>query len=386
MQPLPYSHFSLDLAKRISGQRVPLTGSVEVTRRCPNRCVHCYNNLPLDDQASTANELTFEEHCRILDELSEAGCLWLLYTGGEIFARYDFLDIYTYAKRKGLLITLFTNGVSITPEIASYLADWRPFSIEITIYGRTRETFERVTGVSGSYEGCMQGIRLLMENHLPLKLKTMAITVNKHEIWEMKRFVEGELGLEFRFDSMINARIDCSHRPLAVRLTPEEVIELDLLDPKRATEWGKFCERFNGPVYAPGQQHILYHCGAGVRTFAVDPCGKMSVCMLSQSDLYDLRKGTFREGWDHFLNEVRWKTISRFTKCVDCEIKAMCGMCPANAELENSDAEEPVDYLCQVAHLRARALGISFGSHEDCRYCREPAKKTAETEVLVSEL
>ena len=45
-------------------------------------------------------ELTTEEHRRIVDEIVEAGCLWLLYTGGEIFARRDFLDIYTYAKRR----------------------------------------------------------------------------------------------------------------------------------------------------------------------------------------------------------------------------------------------------------------------------------------------
>ncbi|MHC4545942.1 MAG: radical SAM protein, partial [Planctomycetota bacterium] len=150
------------------------------------------------------------EHCRILDEITAAGCLWLLYTGGEIFARKDFLDIYTYAKQKGLIVSLFTNGTLITPKVADYLVRWRPFGIEITLYGRTRETYERVTGIPGSYERCMQGIKLLMERELPLKLKTMAITINKHEIWEMKRYVEEDLGLEFKFDAMINPRIDCS--------------------------------------------------------------------------------------------------------------------------------------------------------------------------------
>ena len=58
-------------------------------------------------------ELTKEEHFRVLDELAEMGCFWLLYTGGEIFARKDFLEIYTYAKQKGFLITLFTNGTII---------------------------------------------------------------------------------------------------------------------------------------------------------------------------------------------------------------------------------------------------------------------------------
>jgi len=34
-------------------------------------------------------------------------------------------------------------------------------------------------------------------------------------------------------------------------------------------------------------------------------------------------------------------------------------MCPANGELESGDAEAPVDFLCQVAHLRAYTLGVS---------------------------
>jgi len=203
-----YGDWSLDLHQRVVAQRVPVSGSVEITQRCNLKCTHCYNSLALSDIEARRNELTYDEHCRILDEITAAGCLWLLYTGGEIFARKDFLDIYTYAKRKGLIISLFTNGTLITPKVADYLVRWRPFAIEITLYGRTRETYERVTGIPGSYERCMRGIRLLMERGLPLKLKTMAITINKHEIWEMKRFVEEDLGLEFKFDAMINPRID----------------------------------------------------------------------------------------------------------------------------------------------------------------------------------
>jgi radical SAM protein with 4Fe4S-binding SPASM domain len=370
MEILHYSDFSQKLHRQVVTQRVPMAGTIEVTRRCPSNCVQCYNRLPMGDRESRLNELTYSDHCRIIDEITEAGCLWLLYTGGEIFIRKDFLDIYTYAKKRGLLITLFTNGILLTTEIADYLGEWRPFSIEITIYGRTKETYERVTGIQGSYERCLRGIRLLMERRLPLKLKTMVITINKHEIWDMKKFIEEELGLEFRFDAMINPRIDCSQNPLKVRLSPQEVVELDLQDPKRIAEWGKFCEKFNGPVHAPEYLDELYSCGGGISSFAIDPYGMLKVCTLSYDDAYDLRKGSFRDGWEDFLLSVRKKKITRQTKCVSCEIKSMCGMCPANAQLENRDPEEPVDFMCQVAHLRAKALGIQVKPHGECKYCK----------------
>jgi radical SAM protein with 4Fe4S-binding SPASM domain len=370
METVSYEDFALGISRRIAGKRIPLRGTIEVTRRCPLSCVHCYNNLPIADQQARRTELSYDEHCRIVDEIVEAGCFWLLYTGGEIFTRSDFIYIYKYAKQKGLLITLFTNAVLINEKIVDSLAEYPPHFIEITLYGHTRETYEKITGKPGSFERCMRGIRLLRERGMPVKLKTVTMTLNKHEIWEMKRFVEEDLGLEFRFDAMISPRLDGSHDPLALRLAPEEVVALDVHDPKRLAEWNRFCEHHVGPPNDPKRSHDLYQCGGGIGSFAIDPAGKLSLCGMSTSDTYDLREGSFQDGWENFLTTVRQKKISRQTKCVACEIKAMCGMCPANGELENKDPEEPVDFFCRVAHLRARELGLTVPPHGDCEYCK----------------
>ena len=369
-----YGDFSTRWHERMVRERIATDAAVEVTRRCPQHCVHCYNNLPAGDLQAARGELTREEHYRILDEMAEAGCLWLLYTGGEPFVRSDFLDIYTYAKNKGFLITLFTNGTLITPEIADYLAEWRPFSIEVTLYGRTKETYEKVTGVAGSYERCLRGIQLLMERRLPLALKTVAVSINRHEIGEMKKLAD-ELGVRFKFDAMMNPRIDCSQGPLDVRIEPGEVVKMDLEDPKRVAEWKRFAAKFNGPPRTPEDANQAYDCGGGVSGFAIDPEGRLSLCVLSRRDTYDLRRGSFREGWAHLGRGVRCRTITRVTKCTHCGIRAMCGMCPANAELENGDADAPVDFLCQVAHLRARTMDIAVPPHGECEYCEGVANR-----------
>ena len=216
----------------------------------------------------------------------------------------------------------------------------------------------------------MRGIRLLLERELPLKLKTMAITTHKDEIWQMKRFVEDELGLDFKFDAMINPRCDCSQGPLDVRLSPAEVVELDLNDPARVEEWKTFADKFSARSVSQKPADMLWQCGGGQNSFAVDPDGMLRMCVLSATDAYDLRQGSFQQGWEGFLYKVRQKKITRPTKCVACKIKAMCGMCPANAELECMDAEAPVDFLCQVAHLRAYAFGIHVAPHGECKYCK----------------
>ncbi len=394
MEVRTYGEFSRSVHGYYSDNRAPLSVSIEITRRCPLECLHCYNNLPMADQEARSRELTKEEHFRLLDDLAEMGCLWLLYTGGEIFARKDFLEIYAYAKQKGFLITLFTNGTLITEKVADYLQQWPPFAIEITLYGRTMETYEALTGIEGSYARCMRGVALLCERGLPLKLKTVPTTINKHEVVAMKEFVEQELHLEFKFDSLINPRIDCSQSPLAVRLSPEEVVVLDLHWPKVAAEHREAAKRDLERSVPPAEGGTVYSCGGGADSFAIDPYGHMSICVLSHQNTYDIRLGSVREGWEHFLLKVRAEKRKRISKCVQCRIHSLCSMCPANGELENNDPESPVDFLCEVAHLRAMALGFEVPAHGECDFCsggrrydavKESADRIASKDISVCE-
>ena len=347
-----YGEFGKRLSDKIAGKRVPLAGSLELTFRCNLRCVHCY----LGDArhgSPEKEELSYPEICDLLDQIVEEGCLWLLLTGGEPLLRPDFREIYSYAKRKGLLITLFTNGTLITREIADYLQEWRPFKVEITLYGRSKETYEGVTGVPGSHERCLRGIELLLERDLPLRLKTMALTSNKHEIRAMKEYAKG-LGVSFRLDPMVNARLDGAGEPANFRLTPEEVLELDRADHERAGGFRDFCQRGLRPA---SKLDYVYVCGAGVRHFHIDPYGLLSVCIISRGRSFDLRRGSFQEGWREFLPGVRYQRASDDYRCNQCELISLCGQCPGWAELEHGDQETRVEFLCRVAHLRAEAFG-----------------------------
>jgi radical SAM protein with 4Fe4S-binding SPASM domain len=370
-----YGEFSLGLHEKFTDKRVPIDATLEVTRRCPLECQHCYNNLAMGDLAARNRELTKEEYFVLLTDLADMGVIWLLFTGGEIFARKDFLEIYTFAKQKGFLITLFTNGILISEKVADYLREFPPFKIEITLYGRTKETYEALTQIPGSYDRCMRGIQLLLDRGLPLKLKTVATRINRHEVASMKDFAEQELGVEFKFDSLMSPRIDCSQAPLGVRLSPEDVVALDMHWPKVAAEHRKsLAGEISRPPVPLG---TVYSCGGGLKSFAIDPYGHMSICVLSHQDTYDIRIGGARAGWEKFLLDVRQREATRPTKCDDCRLHAVCSMCPANGELENGDPESPVDFLCEVAHLRALALGFEVPEHGNCEFCSDPERRAS---------
>jgi radical SAM protein with 4Fe4S-binding SPASM domain len=304
-------------------------------------------------------ELTCGEICGILDQVVDEGCLWLLLTGGEPLLRRDFLDIYTYAKRKGLIVTLFTNGTLLTPRIADHLIEWRPFVVEITLYGRTQATYERVTGVAGSHARCMNGIDLLLERDVPLKLKTMLLTVNRHELGDMEAYAQS-LEVGFRFDPIVNPGMDGSGAPTAYRLPPEQVVQFESADADRQARWPQYYEDLGR---AKADSPFLYTCGAGRSSFHVDPYARLSLCLMAREPGYDLRRGSFRQGWREFLPQVRSQLHSAGYECGKCELRLLCAQCPAWARLECGDLEERVAYLCRVAHLRAEAFGKEISQH-----------------------
>jgi radical SAM protein with 4Fe4S-binding SPASM domain len=348
---ISYTQFDERLNKQVIEKRIPINGSIELTFRCNLRCVHCYCNLPANDSDAIEKELKTEELFHILDQFAEAGCLWLLITGGEPLLRKDFLEIYTYAKKKGFIITLFTNGTLMTPAIVAHLAQWPPHKVEITFYGATKETYERITGIPGSFERCKRGISLLLERDIPLELKTMVMTLNHDDVYQIKEYAE-ELGVKFRFDPVLNPRLDGSKGPCHFRLSPEEVFELDLADEKRIQEWREFCKTFVGL----NKSESLFNCGAGVSSFHMDPYGQMSPCEMARFQEYNLRRGSFEEGWFEWMPEFLKLRPKGDYACARCDLISLCGQCPGWGWLEHGDPEVPVEYLCRIAHLRAQAF------------------------------
>ena len=131
---------------------------------------------------------------------------------------------------------------------------------------------------------------------------------------------------------------------------------LDLTDDMRVDEWRKFSEKFWGP---PPKPEYLYQCGAGSSFFHIDPQGQLSVCMTARSPSYDLRQGTFHDGWNDFIPQVLEQKWTSQSPCKSCDLIALCGQCPGWAQMESGDQQAPVAYLCQIAHQRAEAFGLN---------------------------
>jgi radical SAM protein with 4Fe4S-binding SPASM domain len=357
---IPYGEFSKLLHQKGESQRLLLSASIELTERCNLRCRHCWINLPAGDRGARQRELKLDQWKRILDELAAMGCLWLLLTGGEILIHRDFQEIYRYAKKLGMIISLFTNGTLISPELADFLQEWPPFLVEITVYGRTQATYEAVTGVPGSYEKCLTGIELLRARKINLDLKTVVMTLNAHELWDLQTWAR-DLGARFRFDAVLSPRLDGGKAPNEFQLSPEQVVELDVRDRRRRQGWQEFVGQLEGPA----NSDRLYFCGAGISSLHIDPYANLSICIMSRRETFNLFQAPLQEAFQKFIPALREQKPREDYPCNHCEVRAFCDQCTAWSQLEYGAPDTVVGHLCRIAHLRAQAIYTEIDSDKN---------------------
>lgn len=361
MKVLSYADFSARVHTASSNERIPVSVGLDLTYRCNNRCVHCYCSLPQNDKDAADSELSTVEIVHLLDELASMGSLWLLITGGEPLLREDFEEIYLRAKEKGFLITLFTNGTLVDDKLTRLVSRYPPFAVEISLYGATSETYEKVTRASGSYERCLAGIRRLRESGARLTLKTMALTINAHEIADMDRMAR-KWDCRFRFDYTIQRRIDRNmfSEPERYRIPPAGVVKLDRMFPERMEDWRKFCDRFGD---RPRGDDRLYVCGAGKGSMHINPYGLVMGCMMMIRDGFSVREHRLGWIWEEGIPRVVRQKKNFRLACDECLVGGLCDECVAWRIVEHGDMRKEVAYLCEIAKIRTRDFGFT-GSAE----------------------
>jgi radical SAM protein with 4Fe4S-binding SPASM domain len=338
-----------DLQRRLRRHAVPVSGSIEPTRRCNLRCRHCYLG---DERSSPARpELDTPAWLRLIDEAAGAGLIDLVITGGEPLLRPDFARLYTHAKDCGLRVVVFTNATLIDERVAGLLRDLPPLAVEASIYGATEATHELVTGVPGSFRRCREGLERLAAAGVGLALKTVLMTLNLHEAAGMERIAAG-LGARWRFDAAIFPRLDGDRAPLALRVPPAAAAALDIADAEHARRW-RACYDAGRALPATTQ---LYSCGAGVTGFHIDPAGTLLPCLMSRRPAAALTETGFAAGWRAIVAGVAALHAHPGYRCSACEMRAICGLCPPFFELEGGALEHPSPYLCELGDRRRQRM------------------------------
>jgi len=329
-------------------------------------CRHCYINLPAQDKEAKEKEisLSFIEH--VADQAMELGALWCLISGGEPLLREDFFDIYLSLKRKGLLVSVFTNATLINSRHIELFKKYPPRDIEVTVYGVTKETYEKISRVPGSFERFKRGLELLLKAGIKVRFKAMALRSNAHELREIADFCRERTKDYFRFDPFLHLRYDRdqlrNEEIIAERLAPRKIVEIEQADQERFDGLKSGCDSLIFPECEGKVCNHLFHCGTGNYSFTVSPEGLYRLCssLWHPGCLFDLKKGPLDAAHNHFTPQVRQLRSDNpefLEKCRRCSIVNLCIWCPAHAFLEKGRMDAHVEYFCEVANARKEMLG-----------------------------
>jgi len=348
--PPEFGAMAGEMLQRAALIRQPGHGTFELTHRCNLSCRMCYVRHGAGDKGCAARELTASAWLELAREAVDNGMVFLLLTGGEVFVRRDFFEIYEPLTRMGLVTCLFTNGTLVTKDIAARLAQVPPNRMEITLYGATTATSEAVTGIPGGYDACCAGIESLLSQGMTPALKTTITRQNVGELEAMRQMAEN-WGLPFSASWLLAGRPDRAASDVEdCRLSATDCVALEAANRATANEEIEVALRETGE-YSPGN----FNCCAGKSAFVITPTGEMNVCSLMPQPAARPLENGFSQAWNQAQQYVD-STPKTKSECSDCEVRDDCMRCPAWSMMETGTLTEPVPYLCEIARTRKEKL------------------------------
>jgi radical SAM protein with 4Fe4S-binding SPASM domain len=316
----------------------------ELTYRCNERCSHCYLDV-LPANADVPDELSTEECFRVIDQVSALGAMNLLFSGGEILVRRDFFAIAEYARKRKMLLRLYTNGILITPAIADRVAALHPFAVEFSLYSAKAETHDGITGVTRSWELTTRAMRLLADRGVRSKLKVPVMRENFRELRALQQLA-GDLNAQFTFDTVITPKDTGDRSTLRHRLTYPELVEVfrEMLD---TASWA------NRRVAADART-----CGIGTNSLAIDPYGNVFPCIQTRELAGNLRSDSIEEIWQgsQVWSKMNRLRVNELPVCRECELRDLCVRCHGLAQTEDGDLYGPALANCREALARRQVL------------------------------
>lgn len=327
----------------------------ELTYRCNQACAHCYlDTQPAASDAAGDPELSTAECLALIDQMAELGVFTLALSGGEILARRDFFEIAAYARRKRMLLRLFTNATRISPAVAGRIAALHPYTAEVSLYSADPDQHDAITRRPGAWRRTLAGVGNLRAEGVRVIIKTPLMHATVRQIDAIERLA-GELGAAFHYDITLTAKDSGDPAPLRYRLTDDDLLWLmrQRIDPDL---WTGRRVALDAPT-----------CGIASKAVAIDPYGNVSACLQVRQPAGSLRRASLRSIWEEspLWGDLERLRLGDLPACAACDLRRVCVRCHGLALEESGDLRAPAEVNCREARARRQAL-MELGLWNEC--------------------
>ena len=345
------------LHRKATARRIPLSGTFELTPVCNMNCRMCYVRMSAQQQQSIRPLKTAEQWLEIAAQAKKEGLLYLLLTGGEPFLYPGFRKLLAGLQEMGFIISINSNGTMIDEETVSWLKKTPPMRINITLYGASDATYEKLCANPKGFTQTTNAIRLLREAGITVKLNCSITPYNAADFPEIIAYAQRE-NLVVQASSYMFPPLRKDPRMVGSndRFTPEEAAYYSamteyLLNGKEAflnrpeEELPALPSDANEDCEAVGD---FIRCRAGKCSFWITWEGNMMACgmfpVVEENNVFDL---DFQSCWNHVVettNEIRLPA-----QCTSCTCREHCKACAAMVITESGSFDKVPQYRCQMS-------------------------------------
>lgn len=330
------SFIPYDLDELAFKSAIPLYATFELTAKCNFNCKMCYIHLSNEEADSIGRELTNEEWLEIARQAKDMGLLFVTLTGGEVFSRPHFKELYIELSKMGFIITILSNGYLIDEKVMEWLSEYPPCYMRFTLYGSNNEVYERVTGIKDGFDKVSHAIDLVKQANIPLSLSGTIIKENLEDVSNLYK-VASEKRLNFSHTIGIVKPVRGADRDISL----SRIRKSNTLTNLTQEEKKKYA---NGLVNISPHAFAMcsnYHC-----SFNITWNGYITYCSFANGKSLK-NYSNFKDAWQDLLRTE--DSIKKPTKCFNCKYEKYCFKCPGILNAECGGVDCVTDDFCQEA-------------------------------------
>jgi radical SAM protein with 4Fe4S-binding SPASM domain len=353
-----FTHFGI---KKPLSIYAPFLVVWDFTHNCNLSCKHCYSNSGVTRET----ELTTEEALEVVDQLADAGVIALAFSGGEPLSRKDFFEVASHAAKRGLYVSVATNGTLLTKENVRKLKEAKINYVEVSIDGATAKTHDSFRGVPSAFDKAVAGLKKCVEEDLCVCIATTATKSNIDEMPEILDLAEEIGAARFTYFNFIPTGRGKEHYDQDLSPEEREKLMLYLLDRMSkgykvtilttAPQLARVALQCQGPgdTATMSMAHMqtvkvskkavpladfIGGCGAGRLYCSLSPQGDVHPCVFLPINVGNLKKEKFGDVWlnSKLFNALRNRDNLKGA-CGKCDYKYICGGCRARANAYKKD-------------------------------------------------
>ncbi len=304
---------------------LPQMGVFELTPLCNLSCKMCYVHLN-KKQIEGQPLLSGKQWIQIMEQAVQNGMMHAQLTGGEALMHPDFDMIYQYLYSQGIQITVMTNGILLNKSRIAFFEQYPPSSIQITIYGGSEKSYERVTGY--------RMFQKVTENVVHAKVIDCRIALSATpsrffgatDLKEVLTFAK-QNELKINVNQNLNQPREETNRELNdFDFSEEEYMEImDIVVPEAVRKANRQKIKELPPVGTGTTSQFGLRCAAGKALFCINWKGNMQTCLDIPAGEAVLEVG-FIEAWNRAHAKALAYEIPM--ECHDCIYQKVCNLCP----------------------------------------------------------